>query len=80
LKSAAAITQAVPSVMNRSTGTTKKLDSKLLATFNDPNYEDIDEVEDSRGSGIKILPLMLKISKCCRKKDKSKSDSDMLLT
>lgn len=50
----------------------KKLDSKILTNFDDPNYDDVEEAEDSRGSGIKILPLLLKISKRCRKKNDPK--------
>lgn len=48
---------------------TGKLDTKILQTFEDPNYVDLPENEDSRKSGGKTLPLLVKVSHRCRKKN-----------
>ncbi|KAF9230189.1 hypothetical protein BU15DRAFT_33786, partial [Melanogaster broomeanus] len=46
----------------------QKLDSKILGNSHDPDYEDMVETIDSRKSGAKTLPLLLRVSKHCRAK------------
>ncbi|KAG6372009.1 hypothetical protein JVT61DRAFT_8704 [Boletus reticuloceps] len=50
---------------------TGKLNTKILQSFKDPDYVDVSEIEDSRKSGGKMLPLLVKVSHRCRKKDYS---------
>lgn len=50
----------------------QKLDSKVLSTYEDPAYMDLPEINDKRGSGMKILPLLLKVSQRCQKKMEEK--------
>ncbi|KIJ07798.1 hypothetical protein PAXINDRAFT_89809 [Paxillus involutus ATCC 200175] len=53
----------------------QKVDSKVLTSFDDPNYQDLLEMDDNRGKGIKILPLLLKVSRRCQKKNLGAGDS-----
>lgn len=50
-------------------------DSKILSDFEDPNYTESDESEDNRRSGLKMHPLLLQISKPCRKRNESATGS-----
>ncbi|KIJ59093.1 hypothetical protein HYDPIDRAFT_162797 [Hydnomerulius pinastri MD-312] len=47
----------------RKTRKAGKLDSKILTSFDDMEYKDLPEVKDSRGTGVKILPLLLEAAK-----------------
>ncbi|KAF8438554.1 hypothetical protein L210DRAFT_2273083 [Boletus edulis BED1] len=48
---------------------TGKLDTKILQSFEDPDYVDLPEIDDSRRSGGKLLPLLVKVSRRCQKKN-----------
>ncbi|KIK93575.1 hypothetical protein PAXRUDRAFT_12564 [Paxillus rubicundulus Ve08.2h10] len=50
----------------------QKLDSKILLTYEDSAYMDLPKINDKRGSGMNILPLLLKVSQCCQKKMQEK--------
>jgi hypothetical protein len=49
--------------------TVKKLDTHVLTDYNDERYKDMDEVEDSRKSGVRLHPLLPMISRVCLKRD-----------
>ncbi|KIK76128.1 hypothetical protein PAXRUDRAFT_18425 [Paxillus rubicundulus Ve08.2h10] len=53
----------------------QKVDSKVLTSFNDPNYQDLLEMDNNQGKGIKILPLLLKVSQWCQKRNLGAGDS-----
>ncbi|KAH8813669.1 ribonuclease H-like domain-containing protein [Flagelloscypha sp. PMI_526] len=44
-----------------------KLTTKLMESHDDPNFVDLPEAEDTRGSGGKIASVLLKVSKLCTK-------------
>ncbi|KAJ3017376.1 hypothetical protein NUW54_g596 [Trametes sanguinea] len=44
----------------------KRLDTKVLESFDDPRYTDLDEKRDTRAGGGKLEPLLPKVSKLCR--------------
>ncbi|KAG8216573.1 hypothetical protein J3R82DRAFT_6754 [Butyriboletus roseoflavus] len=47
----------------------KKLDSKALTQFDDERYEDLPEIEDTRPTGVKLLPLLRDLTRRCQKKN-----------
>lgn len=47
----------------------KKPDTKSIKNTNDPLYDDVDEAADARNGGIKLCPILPKVTRPCFSKD-----------